>query len=515
MDNISLPSENIDVSSNLEVVPPPDNSNIQASQNLVQGEKYGYNDPTALNWDSVISEIDTQGIGPMIDPYVKMTVDIATELNTLAAYPMDNIYDSSLGYASPNYNPGKTQSVEPDLNSADGVQSFLRNTQQSVYDSGLDKNPSEGYQSPFIGGIKRFNADRYYAMPIYAELGYNPFVNNEATYDREATFNDYFVRWSKQFGRMAGSAFTSSYRTWGDIFAGRAMEGDQYGAEIFTDAMRIQGSQSEGGMFTSGFWNDLSLQLAYPIGIIGNIVIEDLIIRGSISAMSKNPAPAVAGITSIPRKIKKGKKMWDWLSRNTMIGRGVNASTDFLKSLKSVDTAKKFFYAGGNAIGKLLAPNTLYGIKNLNTGKNTVQGVNNMRKYLPLFGEFYKDVRMMNLALSESKLEGGIVQKEMTETLYREYKRNNNGEEPDAEVYENINFRAEQAAHDDALINLPIIFLTNKLVLGPASRGLMGMGDSVARAMKTTGARVAFRKTAKDVFFDAGTGIRRVWNMGV
>ena len=33
--------------------------------------------------------------------------------------------------------------------------------------------------------------------------------------------------------------------------------------------------------------------------------------------------------------------------------------------------------------------------------------------------------------------------------------------------------------------------------------------------MRTTGGRVAFKKTAQDVFFDAGTGFRRVWNMGI
>jgi len=511
---ISLPSQN----PNPGVPPPPSISPNTASQNLVQSEKFNYSDPYALNWDSVISQIDTEGIGPMVDPLAKMTIDMATELNHMAAIPLSNSYDTYPGYASPNYNPSTSQNVEPDLNTNEGVQQFLRNTQQSVVDSGLDKDPGAGYQAPFIGGIKRFNADRYYTMPIYAELGFNPFVNNEAVYDRKATFGDYFSRWSGEFGSMWGSAFTSSYRTWDDVFSGRALAGDSEGAEAFTDAMRIAGSQSDGGVFTSGFWNDLSLQFAYPLGIISNIVFEDLIIRGATSALSKNPAPVVAGAASIPRKLGKIKQMKNYMHRmatNSMLYRGFNASRNFMKNMKNIDSAKKFFYTGGNALGNLLAPNTLYGIKNLNNAKNTVEGVNSIRKYAPLFGEFYKDLRMINLALSESKLEGGIVEKEMIEEMYREYKLNNNGEEPSAEVYERITERAQQAAHADALINLPIIFLTNKLVLGPASRGFRSMGDNVARALNQTGARVAFRKGAKEVFYDAGTGFRKVWNAGI
>ena len=44
---------------------------------------------------------------------------------------------------------------------------------------------------------------------------------------------------------------------------------------------------------------------------------------------------------------------------------------------------------------------------------------------------------MMNLALSESKLEGGIVEKEMIEEMYRDYKLRT-GEEPSKEVYDRI-----------------------------------------------------------------------------
>jgi hypothetical protein len=523
MENMSLPSENVETSNvelpNVGVPPPPSISPNISSQNLVKSEKYNYSDPYALDWDSVISQIDTQGIGPMVDPLAKMSIDMATELNHMAAIPASNVYDTYPGYASPNYNPAQTPTTAPDLNSNEGIQSFLRGTQQSVFNSGLDKDPGAGYQAPFIGGIKKFNADRYYTLPVYAELGYNPFVNNEAVYDRNATFSDYFSRWSGEFGSMWGSAFTSSYRTWDDVFSGRALAGDSEGAEAFTDAMRIAGSQDhEGGVFTSGFWNDLSLQFAYPLGIISNIVFEDLIIRGTISAISRNPAPSVAGVaTSIPRKLSKLKKVKNYMHRlatNNTIYRGFNASRNFVKNLKNVDSAKKFFYAGGNALGNLLTPNTLYGIKNLNNAKNTVEGVNSMRKYLPLFGEFYKDIRMMNLALSESKLEGGIVEKEMIEEMYRDYKLRT-GEEPSKEVYDRMTERAQQAAHADALINIPIIFLTNKLVLGPASRGLRSMGDNVARAMKTTGARVAYKKGAKDVFYDAGTGFRRFWSKGI
>ena len=35
--------------------------------------------------------------------------------------------------------------------------------------------------------------------------------------------------------------------------------------------------------------------------------------------------------------------------------RAINASANFIKNMKSVDSAKKFFYAGGNALGNLLA----------------------------------------------------------------------------------------------------------------------------------------------------------------
>ena len=70
----------------------------------------------------------------------------------------------------------------------------------------------------------------------------------------DATFNDYFSRWGTEFWGTFKSSFTSSYRTWDDVFSGRALAGDEEGAEQFTDMMRIAGSQDhEGGVFTSGF----------------------------------------------------------------------------------------------------------------------------------------------------------------------------------------------------------------------------------------------------------------------
>ena len=86
--DVSVPEVNM--SPTINVTPPDKFDPDISSQFLTEGSKYGYSDPTALDWDSVIDQIDTTGFGPMVDPYAKMTIDIATELNTMAAFPLDN-----------------------------------------------------------------------------------------------------------------------------------------------------------------------------------------------------------------------------------------------------------------------------------------------------------------------------------------------------------------------------------------------------------------------------------------
>ena len=105
--------------------------------------------------------------------------------------------------------------------------------------------------------------------------------------------------------------------------------------------------------------------------------------------------------------------------------------------------------------------------------------------------------------------------------LYKEVMHMKDGEDPSVEEMEMIVSDARASAFTTQLINLPIIFISNKLVLDGALRGFKPLGRMMDESLSGPLGRVMFRQGVKEnPFLDAGRkwiigeNMRRMWKAG-
>ena len=114
-------------------------------------------------------------------PYFDMIDSVAIDMDKYPFQVSNNNMNSPVpGRAGTDYNPWETNTGEIDLSTANGRTAFLASSQQSTakFKNILPTTPM-GYEAPQEYSARRYNLDRYYRHPNFAELGFHPFANNE------------------------------------------------------------------------------------------------------------------------------------------------------------------------------------------------------------------------------------------------------------------------------------------------------------------------------------------------
>lgn len=417
---------------------------------------------------------------------------------------------ASLGVARPSlatglFDPVKQQN--PPQDTYNTVKSILK---------AESAGPAADIVDPRFANIRQSNFLRYYEHPDFAQLGFTPYADMESYYNANSTIWDDMSRMRGEFGSLVGSGFSSVYRSIGDLF-----DDDNYfsapdiesGME-FEDAMAIGNSSRGGGL---AFTNNLLLNSGYTFGIIGSIAVEELILAGATYLTGGGAAP-VAGVRTAMNagRLVKGAKNFFNISKMQTSTRAL------LNQLKNYDAAKSFWQAaksGGKVVGNILTPQTYSALKNFKTAKNATQNANNLAKAKAGFGGFYRDFRSVNLALAESKLEGGMVYNELVREGVAIQKKKTGNVTPEQMAF--IQNKAGEGAFYTTMTNAPLIFLSNQIVLGNAMGGFNRSLGKVfndtfkkglnGRLFKGKGVKDAATGKIKDVFEDAGSGIKGWW----
>ena len=420
---------------------------------------------------------------------------------------------ASLGVARPSlatglFDPVKQQN--PPQDTYNTVKSILK---------AESAGPASDIVDPRFANIRQSNFLRYYEHPDFAQLGFTPYADMESFYNANSTIWDDMSRMRGEFGSLVGSGFSSVYRSLGDMFDDDAYFSapDVDSAMEFEDAMAI-GNSSRGGAL--GFTNNLLLNSGYTFGIIGSIAVEELILAGAVALQGgMNPVSDAAlvartGMNAV--RLAKGAK-------NFFNIKNMQASTRALMNqLKNYDAAKSFWQAaksGGKVIGNVLTPQTYSALKNFKTAKNATQNANNLAKARAGFGGFYRDFRAVNLALAESKLEGGMVYNELVREGVAIQKKKTGNVTPEQMAL--IQTQAGEGGFYTTMSNAPLIFLSNQIVLGNAMGGFNRSLGKVfndtykkglnGRLFKGKGVKNATTGKIENVFEDAGSGIKGWW----
>ena len=474
---------------------------------------------------------------PEYDEYIDMA-DLADIQQLQAGISFSDKYGidalANMGSPKPSvatntYDP-LSQKTPPTIDGIGGVNRMLDQSLDAIQNQ-ENMGPANGIGSlaPQVSSIKQSNFMRYYEHPMYAELGFSPYANNEEYYNTNSNAWDDLARTGGQLASLIGTGFKSVYRNLSDPFGP-----DLKSAREFEEAMAIGSSTREGA---AGFTNNLLLNSGYTFGIIGSIAVEEIGLAAA-SALSGGTLAAPAAAKTGLNAVKLGKT----IANSFGVTRIASATKKMLTAARNAEGARDIyngFKTGGKFVGKIFAPETVAAIRSLKTTKNGAQNLSNMAKASKTFGGFYKDLRSLNLALAESSLEAGMVYNQRINENLAIQSNKNLGNPITSLQLEGIQDNASKASFDTFLANAPLIFLSNQIVLGNAFGGFSKSFARLANEKVTGIGRRIIQKSGvvdkagkkslakfdadgnllEGVFEDAGTGfsglLKRVSSAGI
>jgi hypothetical protein len=391
-----------------------------------------------------------------------------------------NVNDQLQGDFKTGPNPGakSTNTKGGTLQYVQAVGDYMKN------DQAVADRYKYGRTYSYGAGYKNANFDRYYTHNKFKELGFSPYRDNDALYNEKGSWWDDFNRMQNQWTGLAWSGFKSIYQD--EATSNEEME----------KGMAI-GSSTRGGF--GGWVINFSLNSAYTVGVMSEIILEDLALLGveALTFGTATPAVGAAGIARNTMAFGKLAKAWSGMHK-------------FMTGLKTVDQVKDFYTAGKAwdrtvDFAKWLNPaqRSMDFVGDLSRGTKGMNNLGNMAKVTKGFGQFYRDFRELNVALSEAFLEGEGASTNYQQQLLDEFYAKN-GRMPEGAEADEIYQKGQSIKSTVSLANAATIYYSNKLVFEDLFEGFRP-GSKVADMFLEGTGRYLKRAPAKT--FKAGTTV--------
>jgi len=396
------------------------------------------------------------------------------------AYP---IKKGSTG--APNYQKPNGQS--PNVSRKDA---FNAMTEKAVAkaEAYVDKNHYGQTYSYNAGPTGKSFFKRYQAFgqEKFDQIGFTPFRNNDAVFNAGTT-------WAEKSARMLTHAawplfsagFSDNYRSLSKMLKGDFSQ-DLDQSRKYSAASAI-GYDSSGGF--GSFFNNTAMSFAYTAGIMSSAILEE--VAGGLLAPLTGGGSLFAATANNLRKVpmlSKGIKAFDVAAD---AGKAINKT---LNGLNDISQTRKLF----NSVGDFLNPvENLYGAaKKLYKNEDNFTGLARVYNATQkTAGALYRDVRALNMALSEARMEGGMVEDDLYRDLYNDYYKRN-GYPPTDEAQERMVKQSKEAGMVAVNWNTALIYASNKIVFP----NLINPKGGIATFLKGATDDVMTFKTGKIVF---------------
>jgi len=370
--------------------------------------------------------------------------------------PIYPIKDYGTG-ASPNYYPSQVKDNAPN-NPQQSIDTLFNETMNKI--NGAQDRNNYGYAFGYDSGPKGTLRDRYkgYGQETFNKVGFSPLINNEAWFNANTTFGDDLSRWWNYAAwPMLSKGFMDPIKSYASVINGEGLfSADEQSARDYEYYNAI-GQSSKGGL--GGFVVNLFNSASYSAGILTEGVIESVLIEGLTGAAGPGGLPAALGfglgkfmnrLSQVPKGLYNTAK-------------GTVKLAETMKDYSQISKAKDLFKTASANFGNFLNPlsNTsraLFG--------HSINNIHDLARASKTAGALWHDIMVMNLALSEGKLEGGFTKYQTYDRLYNEYMNDpkNKGLAPSLEEQENMMKEATKASFWNTLNNTALIFYSNKLV---------------------------------------------------
>jgi len=406
------------------------------------------------------------------------------------------------GFSDSEYNPGSfsfssntPSNVDPFSNIYQGFdQSFYKNAQRMDY-------MKSGAPTPFNAESTLF--DRFATSWDFSEKGFIPWRDNDDVYNQDTNVLKELYRSSKWAAPLFGEGFISGMRTFPDLIGGlyngdldRIFQTDDRLAQDWMRATKMGGSTAGG---VSSFLTNFEISAANMLGMVIETVVEDALIGALTVASGGSTTPlavAEAGKTaSVFSSIYKGLK-------------NINKLTDVFKEAKNARRLWEITENGAKVFGTKavnffnpLQQSTKF-LKDLSRGEDYLKNGQALGNAVHGFGSFYRDLREINFALTEAKLEGGFSYVERSDEMTNDFIAKN-GYAPQGKDAQDIEQNARASGDFTTKMNLPVIYLSNRIGFGNLFKGATPLtklmneasaGNSLFKNIKFNDAAKVFEK---------------------
>ena len=439
--------------------------------------------------------INSQSLSPFEGEKLKEnTIDffpIAASVST-STNPNYLIQDAITGHAPfrpSNTNPNKKLTVK-EQGDAFGARMdmFIKSHQDknsyakiNVYNAGPSGNSF----------YKRYAA---YGQKKFDEVGFSPTRDNEAMYNAHTTMGDDFTRMMKNsFMPLLGRGFVSGPKSLIKMLQGD-FSADLDDARAYEEAAAIGQSSKKG---FGAFFNNTAMSFAYTAGIISEAILEE--VAGALLAPVTGGGSFFAATANNARKVGKIGDAFELATKGYNAVRRTIQESNTIGATRNIYTAAKNINA--SKVGRFLNPieNTFDAIAGIGKNADNLTGLARLAQGTSkTAGGLFRDIRNINMALSEARLEGGMNDNKVYDTLYDEYYRKNERAPSNEEQYE-MTKTAKESGANTLMWNTALIFATNKVVIPNLLKSGVGkriINSKIDDVLAMKGGKIILEKTA-------------------
>ena len=356
----------------------------------------------------------------------------------------------------------------------DPVARFNNNISNAISNS-TDDNIA-GAVGTYNADYDGYNFERYSSHTdsgLFQKLGFSPFRDNETLYNNHSSGWKDWQRGNNQFWNVFGVGFKNYFTSYGDIFSGDITGSDLEGARGMERAMAIGSSSREG---VASWANNTVINSGMTFGMIGAFMAEEaaLVFGAALAGIGTAPAGGAGATPFLAKMVHGGIRFKHGIqatARMSSIGKFGRVGGGLISDMKKINElgAARVAWNTVKNTGKILNP--LEG--SIGTGRllaaksaaNKVKSTENAVDFIDgytMFGAMVRDVRNVNMALAESKLEAGLVELEVSKKRYEELDKQ---EGPiSEEQVKSITHDSKKAGYETLLWNFPLIYGTNQIV---------------------------------------------------
>ena len=391
--------------------------------------------------------------------------------------------------------------------------SLIKNYLTSLSKSHAQKGSTAKLYSYNAGSSGNAHFKRYYAYgaKTFDKIGFNPMKDNESTFNENTSvWQDFGRQLTHSFVPLFTRGFVAGPKSLLKMIHGDFTSGDLDDAREYEEAAAI-GTSTKKGLVP--FFSNTFMNFGYTAGIISEIVTEE-IAAGLLAPVTGGLSFLGATKNSISNVYKAAKGL--------KFAKDAENTVQTVQSLNNLKNANSFWkdanYLLDTPVGSFLNP--------VNNARRSFQNakasnLTNLATAFKTAGGFYQDVRSINAAISESRLEAGMVQDKVYNNKYDQfYLRNKRA--PTNEEQEDMTKVSVKSGLETFYKNAGLIYGTNKITFGNilnkggiknyfknATQDIMNVSH---KSFGTIG-KVLYDKTAKKFLYESSVGYQGFKNL--